>query len=386
VPQPPHRVWCGASALELRRQVSRGELSRASESPNLTRKVAVSSLRSSPRSPAPHPAGRRPAGRALAAVACATLAATALAGCAAAASPATHPPATSTAADAVLDNCGFPVDTSLPAPERVITIKSTSTEMLLALGLGDRIIGTAFQDGPVPEQWRAEAGGIPSISDQVPSEEAVLSRQPDLVYAGWESNFSADGAGTRQELASFGVRSYVSPSACKEPAYQPKQLGFDDVFDEIEQVAAIFHVDATALVDRQRAELATVQPLAGEHTALWYSSGSSIPYVGAGIGAPQLMMQTIGLTNIAAGIRDTWASYSWEAVVAANPDVIVLVDASWNTAQHKIEVLESNPATAKLDAVQQHRYLIVPFAASEAGVRTVAATADLAGQLAKLGL
>ena len=49
-------------------------------------------------------------------------------------------------------------------------------------------------------------------------------------------------------------------------------------------------------------------------------------------------------------------------------------------------MLEGNPATANLDAVKHHRYLAVPFAASEAGVRTVSAAADLAAQLAKLNL
>ena len=39
-----------------------------------------------------------------------------------------------------LDNCGFAV--TLPAaPERVVTIKSTATEMLLALGLPWGMVG-----------------------------------------------------------------------------------------------------------------------------------------------------------------------------------------------------------------------------------------------------
>jgi iron complex transport system substrate-binding protein len=74
----------------------------------------------------------------------------------------------------------------------------------------------------------------------------------------------------------------------------------------------------------------------------------------------------------------------WEEIVAADPDVIVLVDAPWNTAQSKIDKLESNPATAQLSAVRAGRYLQIPFPASEAGVRNVAAAQDLADQLAAL--
>jgi len=83
-------------------------------------------------------------------------------------------------------------------------------------------------------------------------------------------------------------------------------------------------------------------------------------------------------------VDDTWTSYSWEAIIDANPDVIVLVDASWNTAASKIAALEANPATAGLSAVVGKRYLTIPFAAGEAGVRNVEATADLAAQLAAL--
>ena len=70
----------------------------------------------------------------------------------------------------------------------------------------------------------------------------------------------------------------------------------------------------------------------------------------------------------------------------ANPDVIVLADSSWGTTEKKIGVLESNPATANLDAVKNRRYLVIPFAASEAGVRTIPAMADLRAQLDALGL
>jgi iron complex transport system substrate-binding protein len=64
----------------------------------------------------------------------------------------------------------------------------------------------------------------------------------------------------------------------------------------------------------------------------------------------------------------------------------VLVDATWNTAQAKMDKLRENPATANLSAVKNSRFLVVPFAASEAGVRSADAAADLASQLSDLKL
>ncbi len=308
------------------------------------------------------------------------ISALALAGCSATSSAAPPTPINSSA-PVTVENCGTKV-TFASAPQRVVTIKSTSTEMLLALGLGDRIVGTAFQDGPVPTEWAKDAAAIPSLSDQVPSEEVVLQTQPDLVYAGWESNFSADGAGKRDELASLGIASYVSPSACRS-VDQPKKLTFDNVFGDIRQIASIFRVDPTALITAQQATLAKVTAAKPGHdrTALWYSSGTDTPYVGAGTGAPELVLESVGLTNIAADVNATWAPLSWEAIVNADPTFIVLVDATWNTAASKIAMLESNPATVNLTAVQKHNYLIVPFAASEAGVRSVETVASLADQV-----
>ena len=284
-----------------------------------------------------------------------------------------------------LDSCGTEVTVDSP-PERVVAIKSTSIEMLLALGLEDRMVGTAFADGPVPDAWADAYAGVPVLSDKVPGQEALLAVQPDFVYAGWESNFSDDGAGERSALQDLGIGTYVSPAACKEEGYMPDPLTFDEVFDEIREIASVFGAEdrAEQIVAEQQEMLDGVQPPAEETTALWYSSGTDTPYVGAGIGAPQMMLDAAGLTNIFADVHDTWTSAGWEQVVAADPDVIVLVDATWNTAESKIELLEGNPATNKLTAVQEHRYLTVPFPAAEAGVRNAEAVVSLSEQLAAL--
>ncbi len=303
-----------------------------------------------------------------------------------AADAAAAPPAAETDGYPVtVDNCGFPLTVESP-PQRVVTIKSSTTEMLVALGLADRIVGAAFLDGPFPEHLADDAADVPVLSDRAPGPEAVLTVEPDLVYAGWESSFSAESAGERAALADLGIGSYVSPSACQGEEHRPDPLTFEGVFDEIAEAGAVFGAPdaARTLVDEQRAALAAVAPDDSGLTALWYSSGSDVPYVGAGIGAPQMIMDAVGLENIAGDVHDTWTSFSFEQVVEDDPDIIVLVDAAWNTAASKIGSLEANPATARLTAVREGRYLTVPFAATEAGVRNVDAVRDLADQLAAL--
>lgn len=281
-----------------------------------------------------------------------------------------------------VDNCGTKVTFTAP-PERAVTIKSTSTELLLALGLGDKMVGTAFADGPVPEQWQQE---IPVISEQLPAQEPVLALEPDFVYAGWESNFSADGAGERAALGKLGVNTYVSPAACQQPGYRPDPLTFDHIFADIREMGRIFDAGAAAeqLVAEQREQLDAIEPHHQELSALWYSSGSDTPFVGGGSGAPQLVMEAAGLRNVAADVDQAWSPLSWEVVAERNPDVIVLVDSSWGSTEKKIGVLEAHPVISQLDAVKEGRYLVVPFAASEAGVRSVETVQSLVDQLAEL--
>lgn len=333
----------------------------------------------------PHPFARRRTRRAAALVAAAASVAL-LAACAPGATaggdPAPEAGAAASGTPLTIDNCGTEV-TFEQAPERVVTIKSSTLELLLALGLEDRVVGAAFTDGPVPEEYADAAEGIEILSDRVPSQEATLAAEPDLVFAGWESNLTAEGAGDRATLEQLGVHTYVAPAACQGEGYRPDPLTFDGVFAGFEEAGAIFGAtDAAAeLVAEQQAALDAIEPSDAGLTALWYSSGDDQPFVGAGTGAPQMIMEAAGLENVAADVRDSWTSLSWEAVVDANPDVIVLVDAAWNTAESKIEKLEANPATAAMPAVQQGRYVIVDFPATEAGVRNVDAVASIVEQL-----
>jgi iron complex transport system substrate-binding protein len=280
------------------------------------------------------------------------------------------------------NNCGIDV-TVAKAPERAVAIKSTATEMLLSLGLADRIVGIGFQDGPLPPDLAAAGSGLTVLADKAPAAEVVLGVEPDFIYGGWESNFAGDAAGERPTLARLGIASYVAPAACR--SVKPPRLSFAGVFDEIAEIGRIFDVEAAAaaLIASQQAALAAIAPDRRGLTAVWYSSGTKAPYVGAGNNAPAMIMQALGLTNIF-DIDEGWISASWEAVVDTNPDVIVLVDAAWNPAEQKKRLLAENPITRRLDAVREARYLVIPFPASEAGVRNVPALADLAEQLKAL--
>lgn len=283
-------------------------------------------------------------------------------------------------------NCGFDVELAAP-PQRILAIKSTSLELLLALGLQDRVVGAAFLDGPIPEQWAQAAADIPIISDGPPATEPVLELAPDLILAGWESNLTAETAGDRTFLAEHGMATLVSPAAC-QGANQPPLLTFPLLFDQFAEMGRYLGAPEAAadLIAQQSAQLGTVPQAQSRMRTLWWSSARTTPYVGAGIGAPQLVMDAVGLENIAADIRETWTPLGWEAIIAADPEVIVVVDSPGNRATEKIDYLHNTPATQAISAVKNERFITVEFAAAEAGVRSVAAAMSIGSQLAAMGL
>lgn len=283
-----------------------------------------------------------------------------------------------------ITNCGVELEFDAP-PERVFTVKSSTLEMLLALDLEDKVVGSAYLDGPVPDDLAPEGWSPNVVSDQIPSREVFLSNEPDFVLAGWESNVSADGIGERDELAELGIDSYVLPPACEFDDEVEQTVTFDDIFAMFEEVGVIFDAEQAVeeLVADQQQTLDDIEQPADDVEVLWYSSGSDAPFVAGAAGAPQMIMEAAGVNNVLDDVARTWFSISWEGFVSEDPDFIVLVDAPWNTAEDKRERLESHPAASRLDAVEAENYIEIPFAATEAGIRNVDAATMVADAVAE---
>ena len=62
------------------------------------------------------------------------------------------------------------------APRRIVSLSSPATEMLLALGLEENIVGYAMQDNEIPEQYKAAFDSLYCITrDWTVSKEMILS-------------------------------------------------------------------------------------------------------------------------------------------------------------------------------------------------------------------
>jgi iron complex transport system substrate-binding protein len=298
---------------------------------------------------------------------------------------------TSASPAATVVNCGMRVHVDKP-PTRAISLNQGATELMLTLGLQKSMVGTAYLDDSVLPSLKPAYDSVPVLSKEYPSAESFLAKQPDFGIASYTSAFSAkEGVGTRSSLAKLGVATYLLPDGC--PNANPNQpWTFADDFSEISQVGKLFGVSARAaqVIARQKAQLKQAvgsgpEPGKGVRI-LWWDSDDKSPVIGACCGGPNLIMKTVGATNVFAGVKGNWQNVDWETAIAKNPQVIVLVNASWDTLQSKLKYIASNAALQALPAVQHKRFVVIPFSDSTPGVRNVEAVQALAAGLRKLHL
>lgn len=302
-----------------------------------------------------------------------------------AASPASR--ATTSTAPATVSNCG--VEISLTgAPSRAVAMNQSATEVMLALGLADRMAGTAYLDDAVLPWYADDYARVPVLAEEYPGREALLKVEPDFVYAAYRSAFEAEAAGSRTDLAGLGIASYLSPAACPDRRASDS-LTIDQVWGEITDLGTLFGVPdrAQALVTRQRQEVRTATTdragLEGVR-AFWWDGGTDAPTAGTCCGAPGMIMSALGLTNAFASVEGGWGQTGWEAVARVDPDLIILVDASWDTASSKRAFLTGNAVTRNLRAVREGRMVVVPFSSTTPGVRNAAAVSELAAAIRAL--
>lgn len=82
------------------------------------------------------------------------------------------------------------------APTKAISLNQHVTEIMLALGLEDSMVGTAYLDDKIYEPLQEAYDKVPVLSDQYPTKEQVIDAEADFLYAGWKSGFGEKGVGT----------------------------------------------------------------------------------------------------------------------------------------------------------------------------------------------
>lgn len=284
-----------------------------------------------------------------------------------------------------VESCGRKVTIERP-PSRAVSYGSNLTEIMLALGLEDRMAGF-FGQGERIRKQSAElfpgAAGLAELQRGNPTLEAFLENDIDFYFAGWSYGMRVGGDVTPDSLAGFGIPVYELSESCIRLG-QAERPSFEYLYRDLTNLGAIFAVSqkAAALVEGYKARLAAVaRRLVGvtaRPAVFVYDSGEKVAVSAGGYSMPQAIIDAAGGINILADVESSWIRAEWEAVVDRDPSAIVIVDYGSVTAEQKIAFLKSNPAFAAVEAIRKDRFLVLGYDDLTPGPRNVAAVERLA--------
>lgn len=297
-----------------------------------------------------------------------------------------------------IENCGTS-QTFTEAPQRVVSLDQGSTEILLSLGLADRIVGTASWTDPLPEDLVEANAGVKRLADNAPTYEVVMGTNPDFVTASFARHLKQEGGvATRDRLAETEVETYLSPTDCEDGrtinggGTRTRPLTIDSLYQEITELAQIFDVPERGqqLVDELKARTAAATDRVqkdGRTIAFWFAD-TKTPYFAGGLGSAQLIATTVDTRNVFADVPDDWPATTWSSVVQRNPQVLVLGDLArdrfpGDRLDDKKAFLAADPVTKVMPAVQNQQYVALHGAEMNPSIRMVDGIEKLADWLAQ---
>lgn len=223
-------------------------------------------------------------------------------------------------------------------PMRIVSLAPSHTEVLFALGLGNRVVGrTDFCDYP------AEVSKVPSLGGySQPSIESILAVKPDLIFASF---------GTPKEIVEQ-LRKLGIPVV----GYNPETLS--DITRLIWEMGKITDTEGTAvrLVQNMKDRIAAVQKVvqnAPRPTVFWEVWHDPIYTAGHNTYINDLI-NLAGGVNIAADTKG-WPVYSLEMLLAKNPDVYFATKDQWSSPGN----IPGRAGYNQLKAVKNNRVYII---------------------------
>lgn len=199
---------------------------------------------------------------------------------------------------------------TLPRPaQRIVSLAPSITESLFAIGAGDRIAGiTTYCNYPPAAASKPRVGGMTT-----PSIESIVALHPDLVLVSMEGNLHDDFT----RLMDLRIPVAVS---------NPRTL--DGIFRSLTILGRLTGTtdSASHLIAALRQRVDTV--LRGNGTqpvrTLLFVSLQPLIATGAGTFIDELVRQAGGV-NLAAQTSLTYPTLSREAVIAYDPDVLLVM-------------------------------------------------------------
>ena len=203
----------------------------------------------------------------------------------------------------------FTASYAVEPPKRIISLAPATTEMLFALGLGDRVVGvTNFCDYPDGAKKKPKVGGMSN-----PSLEAVVSLKPDLVILSVDGNPKE----FEERLRAMKIKTYVIYS--NRISELPKGIRDMGLVLGVKDKADALASDMEYRINKLKAGKKPT-PKKKVLFVIWPE-----PLMVAGPGSiTDDALQMLGAENIAGKTASAYPKYSLEEVIRRGPDIIFI--------------------------------------------------------------
>jgi iron complex transport system substrate-binding protein len=269
------------------------------------------------------------------------------------------------------DTTAFPVEvtdsvdntvTLEAPPQRIVSLSAGHTEILFAIGAFNQVAAVDnTSDCP------AATADLPKVDAFEPSIEAIADLEPDLVIIFYDP---ADLQSSLQAL-DIPVLNLAAPESIDEVYEQMKLLGEATGHpEEANEVARVMDIAVDQVVE-QVGEVSDSPRVFHELDTMYFTVGP-----GSFMGD---LYNMLGAVNVAGPTGQAYPQMSAEAIIEADPDVIILAD---EDAGENAATVKARPGWGEVSAVQNDRiYVVDPDIVSRPGPRLVEALRALAALL-----
>ncbi len=227
-------------------------------------------------------------------------------------------------------------------PQRIISLDPAHTETLFALGLGDRVVGdTTYCDYPEAAKTKEKVGEFDKIDL-----EKVVSLSPDLVLAASIDSQSVVPALRQRGITVVTLEPTDIASTLKEIDFVGKITG------RSEQAKAVVQ-GIQAQLDSVAATVAKAQT----RPRVFWELSPDLYTAGKGSFVDDIITRAGG-DNIGTQVAGEWPQFSLEALIAADPQVIILADHG-SAGGQSVATVKARSGWSGISAVKQGRIIEV---------------------------
>ena len=266
-------------------------------------------------------------------------------------------------------------------PQRVLTLSQYATEMFLALGLEDKIVGTSYMEDDIHPKFEEQYERLNVMATVYPTKEEVLKAKPDLVTGRGSAFIEKYNLMSPDELLEKGINSFVSNGFTPDG-------DLETVFNDFMALGKVFNVEERAekvVADMKKSITDTTEQLGDikdKKRVVLYDSGTETPYVIGGGAVQGDIIRKAMIDNPYDNIKKGYVPTTWEEIAGYNPKLIVIVNLEDEVhktgAQEKITMIKNNQEMKDVIAVKEDNFAVINLIDLAPGIRNVEAIEKLA--------